>query len=250
MGVIYKLTSPSGKVYIGKASVFKKRMSSHCAHAKRGSPGPLYNAIRKYGWENFQKEIIEETLDLDNRECFWIAHYDSTNSAVGYNITEGGTGGNVWVNFSEDHKEYLRKKMSGRPYNEATKEKQRETIKATIAANGHWSKGQDPWNKGKRTQQVPWNKGLTGLKGRKVSEEEKVKTSERFSKPKSEEHKEKLRKANLGKTLSEETKRKISQANMGRKEKEYTCPYCGKTGKSGAMIRWHFENCKKKGVGL
>lgn len=26
----------------------------------------------------------------------------------------------------------------------------------------------------------------------------------------------------------------------------HTCPYCGKTGKSNLMLRWHFDNCKKK----
>ena len=24
----------------------------------------------------------------------------------------------------------------------------------------------------------------------------------------------------------------------------HTCPHCGKTGKSNAMLQWHFENCK------
>ena len=41
--------------------------------------------------------------------------------------------------------------------------------------------------------------------------------------PKTEEHKQKLREANLGKTLSAETKRKISEASIGRVEKEHTC---------------------------
>lgn len=29
------------------------------------------------------------------------------------------------------------------------------------------------------------------------------------------------------------------------KGREYVCPHCGKTG-GGGLLRWHFENCKKK----
>lgn len=79
-----------------------------------------------------------------------------------------------------------------------------------------------------------------------MSEEDRAAVGKRFKKPKTEEHKQKLREANLGKTLSAETKRKISEASIGRVEKEHTCPYCGKTGKSGAMYRWHFDKCKMK----
>lgn len=33
-------------------------------------------------------------------------------------------------------------------------------------------------------------------------------------------------------------------------QKEYTCPYCGITGKGGVMNRWHFDNCKYKESGI
>lgn len=29
-------------------------------------------------------------------------------------------------------------------------------------------------------------------------------------------------------------------------QKVHTCPHCGKVGKGGGMLRWHFENCKEK----
>jgi 5-methylcytosine-specific restriction endonuclease McrA len=64
-------------------------------------------------------------------------------------------------------------------------------------------------NKGK----TPWNKGITGLFiGIPKSEE----TKQKMRKPKSKEHAENIRKANLGKRLSEETKRKISEAHKQR----------------------------------
>ncbi len=46
---IYKLTSPSGKVYIGKASNLSMRWKKHKENAERGTISKLYAAIRKYG---------------------------------------------------------------------------------------------------------------------------------------------------------------------------------------------------------
>lgn len=50
--------------------------------------------MRKHGIENFEFEVIEECDDfqVDEREKFWIAHYDSTNRDKGYNLSKGGQG--------------------------------------------------------------------------------------------------------------------------------------------------------------
>ena len=59
--VIYKITSPKGKVYIGRTKDFMGRMNEHKHIAlKHKSDYSLYKAIRKYGWDNFQKEILCE----------------------------------------------------------------------------------------------------------------------------------------------------------------------------------------------
>jgi hypothetical protein len=51
--------------------------------------------MRKYGIENFSFTIIEECSieDLDNKEKYWIAYYNSTDKNKGYNRTEGGSDG-------------------------------------------------------------------------------------------------------------------------------------------------------------
>jgi hypothetical protein len=33
---------------------------------------------------------------------------------------------------------------------------------------------------------------------------------------------------------------------LNSNQKDYQCPHCNKIGKSNAMARWHFENCKHK----
>lgn len=51
---------------------------------------PLYSAMQKYGIENFSISLIEETDNLEEREVYWIAFYDTYNN--GYNATIGGDG--------------------------------------------------------------------------------------------------------------------------------------------------------------
>ena len=55
----------------------------------------FYNAIKKYGWDNFEHIILEQNEnwsqeDLDNKEVYYINLYQSNNPKYGYNITEGG----------------------------------------------------------------------------------------------------------------------------------------------------------------
>ena len=56
----------------------------------------LYNAMRKYGIENFSIETIDQALldeQLLDKEMEWIARLNSTNRNIGYNETLGGQSG-------------------------------------------------------------------------------------------------------------------------------------------------------------
>ena len=93
MAYIYILKFPNGKAYIGYAkSNVKARWRSHKSGAKRGAPGKLYNAIRKYGFDSIEKTILEEHVDADYTlkilEDRYITLYDSIEN--GYNSTKGG----------------------------------------------------------------------------------------------------------------------------------------------------------------
>ena len=52
----------------------------------------MYRAIKKYGIENFDFEVIEECSkeQLNDKEIYWISYYDSCNLDKGYNLTKGG----------------------------------------------------------------------------------------------------------------------------------------------------------------
>ena len=56
MGIIYKLTSPSGKIYIGQTTrSFQQRLKEHITQS---GCVILSFALKKYGFENFEKEIL------------------------------------------------------------------------------------------------------------------------------------------------------------------------------------------------
>ena len=56
----------------------------------------FYNAILKYGWDNFEHIILEQNddwtqEDLNNKEKEYISLYKANNPQYGYNITNGGS---------------------------------------------------------------------------------------------------------------------------------------------------------------
>ena len=96
MSFIYKITNQiNNKIYIGKTNLtVQERFKEHCRDSKRTNEEkrPLYNAMNKYGIENFSIEQIEECSPdiINEREKYWILYYDSYNK--GYNATCGGDG--------------------------------------------------------------------------------------------------------------------------------------------------------------
>jgi group I intron endonuclease len=98
--VIYRITSPKGKKYIGQTTqTFEKRMRGHINAALRGddehSCKLVNRAIRKYGWERMIKEVIIEfegtKEQLDLREIALI-ELECSLTPNGYNISKGGAG--------------------------------------------------------------------------------------------------------------------------------------------------------------
>ena len=82
----------TGKYYIGQSKNIRKRLLKHLQHVKNKWNYPLYDSINKYGFENFEFLILEETTEenLDIREKYWIEYYKSFEN--GYNLTSGGKG--------------------------------------------------------------------------------------------------------------------------------------------------------------
>lgn len=93
---IYKITNIlNGKIYIGQSIDIPKRIYEHKYKAfckeDRSYRCAIHNAFRKYGLDNFEFEILEETKieELDEKEIYYIEKYNSL-YPNGYNILKGG----------------------------------------------------------------------------------------------------------------------------------------------------------------
>ena len=119
-GYIYKITSPSGKSYIGQTINLKDRQRCFYNKNKYYSGTKMDNAIRKYGSENFIYEILIHTssnnkfnlrIVLDSLEKFYIKKFDTYYN--GYNMTLGGSGSKGCFQ-TEESRNLIRQKAIGR----------------------------------------------------------------------------------------------------------------------------------------
>ena len=176
MYYIYRITNKvNGKTYVGQHK-YKKLDDSYM-----GSGKLIKRAIKKYGIENFEKEILYSRIQYkataDDMERFAIAKERALGKAE-YNITDGGEG------------------FRGVHHSDETKRKISEAKKGTP---GYW--------RGKHFSDTHVNK---------LSETKKGKPSNNKGKSMSEEQKKKISESKRGKHRSEETKRKISETLKGK----------------------------------
>lgn len=124
---VYKHIFPNGKVYIGISSNdLKRRWGNGSGYLKQ----PLiYNAIKKYGWNNIKHEILDCKLDkttAENKEIEYIRKFNSANRCFGYNISIGG---NSNGKHSNETKQKISQKLKGRQFNDETRKKLSESAK-------------------------------------------------------------------------------------------------------------------------
>ncbi len=125
-GVVYVLTSPSGKQYVGQTrQPVKNRLRGHKSVSKTLPGLFISKAINKYGLENLKVETIDTAYDvddLDNKEAHWIKTLN-TMSPQGYNTRDVKKG-----HFTED----VRKKISESKIGHTVSQKTRDKIRKSV----------------------------------------------------------------------------------------------------------------------
>lgn len=160
---IYKIVSPTNKVYIGQSRDIHKRMKSY-KNLGCKSQVMIYNSLKKYGFDKHSIEILY-TADnsisqqaLNSYERFFWNEYKTKGFEM-LNLKEAfGNNGKL----SPETKAKISEKHKGKIVSEATKLKQSKMKQGIV-----------PWNKGLKTSeevkeklrishlgQVSWNKGL------------------------------------------------------------------------------------------
>lgn len=199
---IYKITNLiNNKFYIGLDTLDRKNYY--------GSGTAIKSAIKKYGKENFQKEILEkcDSIDkLNEREIYWIKELNSKYSN-GYNLTDGGRGSKGFK-VSEETKKKISKNLRGK-----NKGKKLSPEHYKIAVNNFINISEE--SKRKRLEKLKGNKNR---RGKKCSLESRKRMSEsHIGHIVSQKTKEKISKKMKGRKLSQETKNKMGLSKRGEK---------------------------------
>lgn len=169
MNGVYCLTFPNGKRYVGRGYSsptskgtgkrgIEKRWNDYARYDCKKQQ-KLYNALKKYGWENVKKEVVLLTDDVERQytvEKQLIALWNLQNDRYGYNISPGGRDG-----FQSDKHPNKGKKGKdaygyGNKHSKEARKAQSETRKrlykeGKLLLSNTFPKGHEPWNKGKST---------------------------------------------------------------------------------------------------
>lgn len=118
---IYKITSPSKKVYIGQSIDINQRFRRYRTGGAK-EQFRLENSIKKYGFDKHKFEILHQCSpsELNDMEVYYIELYQYFDSEYGLNLKAGGGQGGAC---SQETKDKIRQKAIGRKLSDETKKK-------------------------------------------------------------------------------------------------------------------------------
>lgn len=213
---IYKITSPSGKVYIGQSvDCWKRRGAYKNLHCK--SQAKLLASFLKYGFDRHRFEILHECTpdELSALEKYYVDLFQTFNSEKGLNIRDGG--GNR-ARISEEQKAKTSRTMTGRKYDPERVEKTRlknlgrkltkEQIERRKLTASRWNLGKKASAETRMRQSIAQKLLIANGKphwtaGRVIPESTRQRLREASSGP---------RNPNYGKPRDPETRRKIAES--------------------------------------
>ena len=206
MITIYKLTAPNGKSYIGQTNDIHERFLSYSHLRCKGQP-KLYQSLKKYGWENFNREILEYVSNevSDEYEQHYISKFKCCET--GLNLDSGGTKNKRHSPETIQKIKDKRALQTMMPHTDAAKLKigiasksqdrtkeRYEKVSNTLMGHSISKETRDKISSTLKGS-IPWNKGKTNL----YSDETRLKMSD----------------SKKGKKCTEETKLKMSNSHKG-----------------------------------
>lgn len=201
---IYLLTHiESGRKYVGQSIDIETRIRYH---SYGYGSFKLSHCIKKYGFESFSWCAVElcSVQNLNERETFWINHFDCI-SPNGLNLT---TGGQQAQSVSEETLLKMSIASTGRKQTERTK----QILKSCHTGRKRSQETREKLSKS-HLGQKPTKETIEARRiantGRQHTEQAKLKMRKPKSQSRSPEHAAKIALANTGRKHTEETKAKM-----------------------------------------
>lgn len=187
---IYKITSPTGRIYVGQSRDIAKRFAAYKRMDCKSQP-KIYNSLKRHGVANHVFEVLElcDEADLNKLEMQYISKYKCTTK--GLNVKAGGD----YSPCAEETKAKISKAQIGKVVEQRTRDKLRKI---------NLGKKYSDETKQKLSKQRKGNRYALGFKH----------TSET---------KAKMKIRQTGRKHSELSKKKISEKNKGKNH-----AWCGK----------------------
>lgn len=207
---IYKITSPTKKIYIGQSTNISCRFNSYKNYRCKQQPR-LYNSLMKHGHEKHKFEILMQCSkeELDQYEIYYIELFQTFNYAYGLNLQSGGYNGSP----SEETRQKLRELNLGKKYSAETNYK-----KGSMRGKTHSEETLLKMRSVKRSDEYKLNIS-NKLKGKKKSIEHNLNNSKsHIGKHPTLESRLKMSIASKGKPKSDETKERMHIAALNRSE--------------------------------
>lgn len=113
---IYRITSPTGSIYIGQSIDIYHRWYMYKKLHCKGQPS-LYSSFKEHGVDAHKFEIICEceVKDLSNLEKIYVGLYKTFNTAHGLNLKPGGKTSLMSEASKKKHSESLKKAWAKNP---------------------------------------------------------------------------------------------------------------------------------------
>lgn len=149
---LYVHIAPNGKQYFGITSKAVTRRWSDGEGYKNNNH--FYNAIKKYGWTNFQHIVISNSLSKELAlflEKYFIEKYKTFNMKFGYNRAIGGDWGGYGYRWSQSDvvKKHISDVRKGMKFSKTHKQHLKESwVNRKISGKG------EPWNRGVKLKET------------------------------------------------------------------------------------------------
>jgi len=216
---IYKITSPTGGIYIGQSVDINERIRRYKTF-KCKAQTKLYNSLIKHGFKNHKIEIIHlcSDIELNSLEKYYVDLFQTFNTNHGMNLRDGGGSHgrmsnesvqkvrikNIGKKLSSEHKNKIRLSMLGKKSKEESKRKLSSSRKGMKFSKQHCT-----------------NIGLS-KKGIKLTPEHKKKLSDAL-KGRMPKNIELLKSTLTGRKLSPESRKRMSDAAKRYNERKRKC---------------------------